>query len=151
MKNLIWILLIFLSLQSCKTAKADYTKSDINSLSLYDYNNKPISLENLTKEWNKRIQENEEINARLENLEIINIVDNETNKKTLVLLGTTNKKSVKTATTLTEYKNGLKLSDLTVTCNNCNDDLNIQLNNKNWSCITKVGKSCTKITTLRTE
>ena len=151
MKHLIWILLISLSLQSCKTTKADYTKSDINSLSLYDYNDQPISLENLTTEWNKRIQENEEINAWIQNLEIINIVDSETNEKTLVLLGTTNKNSVKTATTLTEYKKGLKLSDLTVTCKNCNDDLNIQLNNKNWSCVSKENKSCTKISTLRTE
>lgn len=150
MKNLIWILLIFLSLQSCKTTKADYTKSDIHSLSLYDYNNKPITLENLTKEWNKRIQEKEDIKARIENLKIIDIVDNETNKKNLVLLGTTNKNSVKTATTLTEYKNGLKLSDLTVTCKNCKD-LNIQLNNSNWSCVSKESKSCTRISTLRTE
>ena len=153
MKNLIWILLIFLSLLSCKTAKTDYTKSELNSIQLYDFNDENISVENLTKQWNKRIQEDEKINAKIESLEIINLVDRKTNKKTLVLLGTTNRKSVKTATKLTEFKNGLKLSDITVTCKNCNSELNIQLNDKNWSCVGEDNENdaCTKTETLRAE
>jgi len=154
MKNLTWILLIFLSLLSCKTVKTDYTKLELNSIQLYDFNDETISIENLTKQWIKRIRVDEEINAKIESLEIINIVDKKTNKKTLVLLGTTNRKSVKTATKLTEFKNGLKLSDITVTCENCYSDLNIQLYNKNWSCMNDEngnGNPCTKIETLRTE
>ena len=152
MKNLIWSLLIFLSLLSCKTAKTDYTKLELNSIQLYDFNDETISIENLTQQWNKRIQVDEKINAKIESLEIINIVDRVTNKKTLVLLGTTNRKSVKTATKLTEFKNGLKLSDITVTCKNCDSDLNIQLNNENWSCVSDDNKNaCTKIETLRGE
>ncbi len=153
MKNLICVSIIFLTVLSCNTLKTDYTKSEINSISLYNFNDKPISIENLVEEWNKRIQVSEEINATIENLEIVNIIDNQTNKKTLVLLGSTNRNSVKTASKLTEFKKGLKLSDITVTCKNCADELNIKLNDGNWGCFSNKEEtnSCTKIETLRTE
>ena len=153
MKNLIWIICLSLSFLACKTTKTDYTKLDLNSIELYDINNLNISTAFITKHWNKRLQEDEDINAKIERLNIINLIDIKTNKKTLVLLGTTNQKSVKTATKLTAYKDGLKLSNITVTCTNCDSDLNLQLNNKDWSCISDDNKNntCTKTVTLVTE
>ncbi|PCI10848.1 MAG: hypothetical protein COB73_02945 [Flavobacteriaceae bacterium] len=153
MKNLIFILIILLSALSCKSPIRDYTKSEIDSILLYDFNDKPISIESLTSQWNKRIQDNEEINAKIENLEIVSIIDNKTNKKILVLLGSTNRRSIKTATKLSKFKNGLKLSDITVTCKNCTSDLNIQLSNGNWNCVSDENENnlCTKIETLRSE
>jgi hypothetical protein len=151
MKNLICILLIFLSVLSCKTAKTDYTQLDINTIQLYDFNNETISVENLTQQWNKRIQADDTINAQIVLLQIITMVDNKTNKKNLVLLGSTDKRAIKTATKLTAFENRLKLSDLTVTCNNCRKDVNIQLNDKNWICINddKENSVCTKTVTLQ--
>ena len=153
MKNSIWMLVLFLSLISCNTAKTDYTTAELNSIQFYDFDDATISVENLTKQWNKRIQEDEKINAQIERLEVIHLVDLKSNQKTLVLLGTTNQKSVKTAATLTEYKNGLKLSSLTVTCKNCDSDLNVELNDNNWICVsaTNENDACTKIVSLRTE
>jgi len=151
MKNLICISLIFLSVLSCKTAKTDYTQLDINTIQLYDFNNETISVENLTQQWNKRIQAEDAINAQIERLQIIIMVDNKTNKKNLVLLGSTGKRAIKTATKLTAFKNGLKLNNLTVTCNNCRNDMNIQLNDKNWICINddKENSACTKTVSLQ--
>ena len=98
MKNTFLVLLIFISVISCKTAEVDYTKSDLNSISFYDFNNKPITVEQITEKWNERIQKSEEINARITKLEITNLTDYNTNKIELILLGNTNRNSVKTAT-----------------------------------------------------
>ncbi|WP_338731355.1 hypothetical protein [Mangrovimonas cancribranchiae] len=150
MKKIILILLVFITIISCKTADTDFTKSDLNSISLYDFDNKPISVEEITNQWNERIQESEEINARITKLEITNLTDLKTNKNELVLLGNTNRKSVKTATKLTRFKNGLKLNEISVTCKNCESELNIKLNSGKWSCLNeKELNSCTKIETMR--
>jgi len=155
MKNTILTLLIFISLISCKTSDIDYTKSDLNSIALYDFTNKPITAEQITKQWNERIQKNEEINARITKLEIINLTDEGTNKNELVLLGNTNRNSVMTSTKLTKFKNGLKLSDIVATCKNCNSKkINLGLNSGNWYCIDDSedeNDNCTKIVTMETE
>jgi hypothetical protein len=128
----------------------DFTKSDLNSISLYDFDNKPITVEEITNQWNERIQKSEEINARITKLEITNLTDQNNNKSELVLLGNTNRNSVKTATKLTKFKNGLKLNEVSVTCKNCDSELNIKLNSGSWSCLSSDEMdSCTKIETMR--
>jgi hypothetical protein len=155
MRNLILFLLISITLSSCETTKVDYTKSELNSISFYDFNEKAISIENITKEWNKRINQAEKINAQIKNLKIITIIDKETNKSSLALLGNTNRNSVKTATKLIKFKNGLKLSEIVASCKNCNSkELNLGLNAGNWICINDIendNDDCTKIVTMRTE
>lgn len=150
MKKKILILLVFIAVVSCKTTDTDFTKSDLNSISLYDFDNKPITIEEITNQWNERIQESEEINARITKLEITNLTDLKNNKSELVLLGNTNRNSVKTATKLTKFKNGLKLNEISVTCKNCDSELNIKLNSGIWSCLSDDElNSCTKIETMR--
>ena len=150
MKKVILILLVLINIISCKSTDTDFTKSDLNSVSLYDYDNKLITLEEIANQWNERIQENEEIDARITQLEITNLIDQMTNKNELILLGNTNRKSVKTATKLTKFKNGLKLNEISVTCKNCDSELNIKLNSGNWSCLSSDDiDSCTKIETMR--
>ena len=150
MKKTIFILLALITIVSCKTTNTDYTKSDLNSISLYDFDNKPITVEEITNQWNERIQESEEINARITKLEITNLTDQKNNKGELVLLGNTNRNSVKTATKLTKFKNGLKLNEISVTCKNCDSELNIGLNNGSWSCLSPDEMdACTKIETMR--
>jgi len=150
MKKTILILLVFITIVSCKTTDTDYTKSDLNSISLYDFDNKPITIEEITNQWNERIQKSEEINASITKLEITNLTDQKSNENELVLLGNTNRKSVKTATKLTKFKNGLKLNEVSVTCKNCDSELNIKLNSGKWSCISAEERdSCTKIETMR--
>lgn len=151
MKKAILIFLIFMSVISCKTLETDFTKSELNSISFYDFDNKPISLEEITKQWNKRIQKSEEINAGITNLEITNLPDQQTKEIQLILLGNTNKSYVKTATKLIKFKDGLKINEISVTCKNCDSELNIRLNSGNWSCISDENKtnSCTKIETMR--
>ena len=141
---------MFISIISCKTVDTDFTKSDLNSISLYDFDNMPITVEEITNQWNERIQESEEINARITKLEITNLTDQKNNKSELVLLGNTNRSSVKTATKLTKFKNGLKLNEVSVTCKNCDSELNIKLNSGNWNCLSSDEMdSCTKIETMR--
>ena len=150
MKKAILISLVLINIISCKSTDTDFTKSDLNSVSLYDYDNKLITLEEIANQWNERIQENEEIDARITQLEITNLTDQMTNKNELILLGNTNRKSVKTATKLTKFKNGLKLNEISVTCKNCDSELNIKLNSGNWSCLSSDDiDSCTKIETMR--
>ena len=150
MKKVILILLVLINIISCKSTDTDFTKSDLNSVSLYDYDNKLITLEEIANQWNERIQENEEIDARITQLEITNLIDQITNKNELILLGNTNRESVKTATKLTKFKNGLKLNEISVTCKNCDSELNIKLNSGNWSCLSSDDiDSCTKIETMR--
>lgn len=150
MKKIILILVVFISIISCKTTDTDFTKSDLNSISLYDFNNNLITVEEITNQWNERIQKSEEINAQITKLEITNLTDQKNNKKELILLGNTNRNSVKTATRLTKFKNGLKLNEVSVTCKNCDSELNIKLNNGNWSCLSSDEMdSCTKIVTMK--
>ena len=155
MKKTILILLIFISVISCKTTENDYTKSDLNSISFYDFDDKPIKVEQITEQWNERIQKNEEINARITKLEITNLTDQKTNKIELILLGNTNRSSVKTATKLTKFKNGLKLSDIVASCKNCDTKkINLGLNSGDWYCIDDSeaqNDNCTKIVTMKTE
>jgi len=147
MKNIILILLLLLTVISCKTT--DFTKSDLNAISLYDFDQKPITVEEITHQWNERIQKSEEINAQITNLEIRNLTDQKTNKMELVLLGNTNRNSIKTATKLTSFKNGLKLNEVSVTCKNCDSELNIELNSGGWSCLSPDKmNACTKIETM---
>ncbi len=150
MEKKILILLVFITLISCKTTDIGFAESDLKSISLYNFDNKPITIEEITKQWNERIQESEEINAQVTKLEITNLTDLKTNESELVLLGNTNRNSVKTATKLTKFKNGLKLNEVSVTCKNCNTELNIKLNSGNWSCLSDDKlDSCTKIETMR--
>ena len=150
MKKVILILLVLINIISCKSTDTDFTKSDLNSVSLYDYDNKLITLEEIANQWNERIQENEEIDARITQLEITNLIDQITNKNELILLGNTNRESVKTATKLTKFKNGLKLNEISVTCKNCDSELNIKLNSGNWSCLSSDDiDSCIKIETMK--
>lgn len=150
MKKIILILVVFISIISCKTTDTDFTKSDLNSISLYDFNNNLITVEEITNQWNERIQKSEEINAQITKLEITNLTDQKNNKKELILLGNTNRNSVKTATKLTKFKNGLKLNEVSVTCKNCDSELNIKLNSGNWSCLSSDEMdSCKKIVTMR--
>ena len=155
MKKIILILLITITAISCKTTDTDFIKSDLNSISLYDFNNKPITIAEIEKQWNERLQKNEEINARITKLEITNLTDQKTKKSELVLLGNTNRNSVKTATKLTKFKNGLKLSDIVASCKNCNSEkLNLGLNSGDWYCIDDSeaeNDNCTKIVTMKTE
>ncbi len=149
MKKIILILLVFISIISCKTVDTDFTKSDLNSISLYNFENKPISVEDITNQWNQRIQESEEIDARITKLEITNINDHKNNKSQLILLGSTNRNAVKTAVKLTKFKNGLKINIGSVTCKNCESDLNIKLNGGKWGCLSSDEMdSCTKIETM---
>ena len=146
MKNTILILLIFISVISCKTEETNFTKSDLNSISFYDFDNKSITVVEITKQWNERIQKDEEINAVITNLEITNLTDQKNNESELILLGNTNSNSVQTATKLTKFKDGLKLNEISVTCNNCN----ISLYNGDWTCVSvKKADFCEKIETLR--
>jgi len=150
MKKTILILLVFITIVSCKTTDTDFTKSDLKTIALYDFDNKPTTIEEITNQWNERIQESEEINARITKLEITNLTDLTNNKSELVLLGNTNRNSVKTATKLTKFKNGLKLNEISVTCKNCDSELNIKLNSGKWSCLSdEEFNSCTKIETMR--
>lgn len=151
MKNSISILVVLISLISCKTPEIDPTKADLNTIALYDYDNTPITANDITKQWNTRIQTNEEINAKITSLEITHLTDQKTNKKELVLIGNTTKNNVKTATKLTPFKNGFKVNEISVTCNSCDNGLNIKLNSGNYNCIGKRDgiHSCTKIVTLR--
>ena len=150
MKKVILILLVFATLISCKTTDTDFTKADLKSISLYDFDNKPITIKEITKLWNDRIQQSEEINARITKLEITNLNDQKSNNSELVLLGNTNRNSVKTATKLIKYKDGLKLNEVSVTCKNCDSELNLNLNSGNWLCLSvDKSNSCTKIVTMR--
>lgn len=88
MKKIILILSVFISIISCKTSDTDFTKSDMNSISFYDFDNKPITIEEITKQWNERIQKSEEISARITKLEITNLTDQKNNEIELVLLET---------------------------------------------------------------
>lgn len=155
MKNTFLVLLIFISFISCKTNEIDYTKSDLKSISFYDYNNKQITVEQITEQWNERIQKSEEINAQITTLEITNLTDQKTNKIELILLGNTNRNSVKTATKLTKFKNGLKLSDIVASCKNCDTKkINIGLNSGHCYCIDdreSENDNCTKIVTMQAE
>jgi len=152
-KKILFILLIFVGLISCKTPETDYTKTDINSISLYDFDDKPITIEEIKKQWNDRIQRSEQISAGISKLEITSLIDQKTNETTLVLLGNTSESSVKTATKLTEFKDGLKLNATVVTCKNCTGEQSIRLTDGNWGCYGDESQSdsCTKIETLRTE
>lgn len=155
MKKIILILLIFISVVSCKETEKDYTKSDLNSISFYDFDDTPITIEQITEQWNERIQKKEEINARITKLEITNLTDQKTNEIQLILLGYTNRSSVKTATKLTKFKNGLKVSDIVASCTNCvSKGINLGLNSGDWYCIDDIEDdktNCKKIVTLRAE
>lgn len=149
MKKITLILLVLSTMISCKSSDTDFTKSDLNSISFYDFDNKPITVEEITNQWNERIQKSEEISARITKLEITNLTDQKNNKGELVLLGNTNRNSVKTATKLTKFRNGLKLNEVSVTCKNCDSELNIGLNNGSWSCLSADEMdACTKIETM---
>lgn len=149
MKQIRLTLLVFITFYACKSTGIDFTKSNPNSIALYNYENKQISIEEITRQWTERLQKDEDINVSVTKLEITKLTDLKSNKSVLVLLGHTNRITVKTATKLTKFKNGLKLSNHTVTCKNCESDLNIALENGDWSCLSKeTGGACTKIETM---
>lgn len=152
MKKATFILMIILCSVACRTSETDFTK-DIDSIVFYDFFEKEIALSDLKAEWNKRIQNDENIDAIITDTKVLVIADNQTKKEKLILLAYTSNKATKTATEVTRYKNGLKLSNLTVTCKDCSSTLKPELSNGDWVCPSdeRAKKSCTKIVTLSTE
>jgi hypothetical protein len=152
MKNITLMLIIILTTLSCKTSKTDFTKN-LESITFYDFFENKMSTADIKNQWNQRIQNDEQLNAEIQSLEIKNILDAGTKKEKLMLVAYTNKKSTKTATKLTRFRKGFKLSNLTVTCDNCSEDLNPGLSHGDWICFGGGIKnnSCTKTSILKTE
>lgn len=150
LKLLVFVIIIISAL-SCKSSTVDFTKTPIEQIVLYDYNNQLISVEAIKNLWQERITTDEGIDAKITDLKIAKVKDIETNKHQLVLLAHTSANSIKTASKLFNYKNGLKLDNITVTCKSCyHQTLNIQLRENDWSCISK-DNACTKTETMTTK
>ncbi len=146
----ITLLFILLSITfSCKTV--DLSK-DLESIQFYDFNGSTISLHEIKQQWNKRLQDDEEINTQITKLAIRKVTDRKTEEKKFMLIGYTEDNSTKTATEVVRFKDGAKLSNRTVTCKNCNENLAPKLYDGYWVCTKKDKKyhSCTKISTLVT-
>lgn len=149
MRNQIILLLIAFTLVSCKTIKKDYHQN-IDTITFYDFNENKISLESIKDQWNQRLQEKEKINAGIQKLQVVYLTDQTTKQEKLVLLATTSQKATKTASELSPFKDGLQLSNKTITCKNCGGNLNIEISNGNWICSGKDEGPlpCTKIVTI---
>lgn len=145
-------MMIILFCSACKTSEPDFTK-DIDSIVFYDFLEKEIALSDIKAEWNKRLKNDEKIDAMITSTQVLVIADNQTKEEKLVLLAQTSNKLTKTATEVTRFKNGLKLSDLTITCKDCSTTLNPEFSNGGWVCPSDdvQSESCTKIVTLKTE
>ena len=145
-------MMIILFCAACKTSEPDFTK-DIDSIVFYDFLEKEIALADIKAEWNKRLKNDEKIDAMITSTQVLVIADNQTKEEKLVLLAQTSNKLTKTATEVTRFKNGLKLSDLTITCKDCSTTLNPEFSNGGWVCPSDDAQSeaCTKIVTLKTE
>lgn len=152
MKNLMAALMMILFLYSChQNSEKKYSEVNMNTIEFYNYKGEKISKDDITAQWNNRLQKKEKLNLSVESIEITYLKDESTSEEKIALIGNTNKSSTKTATELIEHKKGLKLSDRVTTCSNCeNEGLNIGIKEGHLYCKSSEENSdCTKISTLQ--
>lgn len=150
MKKLLVLSFITFLIISCKTKEP--IASDLTEVSFYTYDNQPISLADIKIKWRKMINDDDDspLKNRLGKLEIREVIEESNGDNVLALLALNNSQRIQTASILTEYKNGYKLSDRSVTCADCGTDLQVVFKGENWVCKQEDHSytSCTKTSRL---
>lgn len=149
MKKLILLLFTATILISCK-AKNPITEN-INEIQFYTYDDQPMKLSDIKKEWRKMINTNDySFEKGVGSFEIREIADKKNNSKVLALVALNSAQRIQTATIINKYKEGYQMSDRSVSCFDCGTDLQVEFNGENWVC-TKENESytaCTKTSRL---
>jgi predicted Zn-ribbon and HTH transcriptional regulator len=152
MKKTILHLLMALFILSCNDSRIDY--ADLNKITFYDFKGNEVDLDEIKKDWNETINTGDHLESlydqRISELNIRIIQDNFTNKESLIIVAQITNKNVYSGKVIKRFKNGMQLSDRTVTCKDCGTEFQGELINGTWICANN-GKSiddCTKTSSL---
>lgn len=133
MKKLLVLSFITFLIISCKTKES--IPSDLTQISFYTYDDQPTTIADIKVKWRKMINDdNYALKNKLGVLEIREVIDESTGDNVLALIALNNSQRIQTASILTKYKNGYKLSDRSVTCTDCGTDLQVVFKGENWVC-----------------
>lgn len=137
MKNLSHLILVTLLFFSCSENNSidDLTSQKVNDLVFYNYDGDLVEQDNLIKSWNIMVNDSETpdlYKAGTFSIKKIKTVENNAFEYALVATNTADQ--IQTAALITEFKNGYKISNRSVSCYGC--DVNLELPNKEgyWSC-----------------
>ncbi len=146
MSRFVLVLFVATSIISCETEKSEEIPTDYNNLLFYDMDEDPMTIEEIMATWNKRLEE-ENTGTSINSIGTYEITDEETGKKTDVLIGICNDTKVTTAAILEKYKGGFKLNNRTTTCVGCTARKSLRLLDGHFACNGKDDEDCTKIST----
>ncbi len=99
---------------SCNDSRIDY--ADLNKITFYNFKGNEVDLDEIKKDWNETINTGDHLET-LYDQRIIQ--DNFTNEESLIIVAQTTNKSVYSGKVIKRFKNGMQLSDRTVTCMDC--------------------------------
>ncbi len=149
MKKIFYLVLAAASLLSCNERNEDHPS--IEDTILYDATGTNISLDDLKKEWQEMVNDNETGAQRsIGNLEIKEYLDDTTGQKSYVLIAINTADNVQTAALLSDYKDGYQISNRSASCYDCGPDVQIMLRDGHWYCKDDGSTSspCTKVSRL---
>lgn len=126
-------ILLFIALLGCLTSCKQEEKKHAETASFFTTKDKSISLGAIEKNWNERLKK-ENVEAHITNIEIKQSTDKKTRSSPMILLGTTNLETVKTACVLIPFHKGYQLGNSTVTCVNCEKGTAPYLYDGKWAC-----------------
>jgi hypothetical protein len=148
MKNSIILIITAFLLLSCNDSTIDY--AHLNKIAFYNFEGEQVNLDEIKKDWNKAINTGDHLDSyndqKISELNITIIQDNFTNEESLVIVAQTTNKNVYSGKVIKRFKNGMQLSDRTVTCIDCGPEFQGELINGRWTCANN-GESiddCTK-------
>ncbi|WP_397300404.1 hypothetical protein [Nonlabens ulvanivorans] len=150
MKKLPLLLLTCLLFFSCSENNSidDLTSQKVEDLVFYNYDGEPLEQKDLVSSWNNMINDSEtpyRFQAGTFSIKKIKTVDNDSFEYALV--ATNSEDQIQTAAFISEFKDGYKISNRSVSCYGC--DVNLELTSKEgyWSC-NGTNKNCIKTSRL---
>ncbi len=155
MKSLSLLLISILVLSSCSetTNPDDLTAQKVEDVKFYTYDGKHISKEDLTASWNEMINEPATPNLyKAGRFEIKKIKINDSDDFEYALVATNRDDRIQTAARLIAFEDGYKISNRSVSCKNCDVNMELPSSDGYWNCLsTNDGMDCTKTSRLYTD
>jgi|GEM_PF-3811132 len=137
MKSLSLFFICCLLISSCsKTIESDdLTAKNIEDLKLYTFNGEQLAYEELVVSWNEMVNEAETPNQyKAGTFEIKKIQINDTDEFEYALVATNTADRIQTAAQLIAFEDGYKINNRSVTCHNCDVNLESPSSEGYWYC-----------------